>query len=87
METYLVKEGCGTHIVFDQGELERHLKMGWAVRPDDWLEKQREEKKRRRLEALKAEQEALEAEVAQIEQPAESEQPKRRGRPRTVTAE
>jgi hypothetical protein len=80
----LVKEGCGTHFVYDQGELERHLKLGWKKRPDDWKERELEERRQKRLEAAKAEQERLAAEVAELETPAET--PKR-GRPKKVAAE
>ena len=67
METYLVKEGCGTHIVFDQGELERHLKMGWSVRPDDWVEREQAAKRERRLAQIKTEQAMLEAEALEVQ--------------------
>lgn len=81
MEMYLVKEGCGTHIVYDQGELERHLKMGWTKQPEDWLEKKNEAAKARRLEEMKAEQARLAAEIAASE--STEEKPKRGpGRPR-----
>lgn len=70
--TYLVKEGCGTHIVYDQGELDRHLKMGWKPRPADWKTAKQEEGAARRLEAIKAEQSRLAAEadaLAKLEKP------------------
>lgn len=74
METYLVKEGCGTHIVFDQGELDRHLKMGWTLRPADWLEKQIVAKKAARIAELRKEQAALEAEAEALAAPQEEKQ-------------
>jgi hypothetical protein len=83
--TALVKEGCGTHFVHDQGELERHLKLGWVKRPDDWKDKKREADRVRRLELAKAEQERLAAEVAALEsteKAPESAEKRGPGRPR-----
>lgn len=63
----LVKEGCGTHFVYDNGEFERHKKMGWVERPKDWKEKKLEEDRVKRIEAAKAEQQRLAAELAELE--------------------
>lgn len=72
MERYLVKEGCGVHVVYDQGELERHLKMGWTDRPEDWLEQKNAAFKAKRAEEIKAE-------LARLEEPEEKKKP---GRPK-----
>ncbi len=65
--TALVKEGCGTHFVYDMSELERHKKMGWTERPKDWKEVKLEEDRVKKLEAMKAEQQRLTAELAALE--------------------
>lgn len=84
MTTYaLVKEGCGTHFVYDTSELERHVKMGWSVRPADWKKAQLEADKGRRAAAIAAELERLKAEQAEmgdVEDETPVEAP-RRGRP------
>lgn len=65
--TALVKEGCGTHFVYDQGEVDRHLKLGWSIRPADWKAKKLAEDKERRLAANKAEMARLAAEAEALE--------------------
>jgi hypothetical protein len=90
--TALVKEGCGTHFVYDQGEVDRHLKLGWTIRPADWKAEKLAEDKAKRLEAVKAERARLEAEevalsaavasdLAEAPKNAPAELPKKRGRP------
>lgn len=89
----LVHPDHGTHFAYDKGELERLKKAGWTVRPDDWKAQKQAADKARRLEAAKAEQERLAAEVAALEaaedqpEPAVEEvaAPKNKGgRPRKV---
>lgn len=65
--TAMIKEGCGTHFCYDQGEVDRHKKMGWTVRPKDWKAAARAEQEAKRREAIKAEMARLEAEAAALE--------------------
>lgn len=78
----LVHPEHGTHFVYDNEEVARHKKLGWEVRPPDWKEKHKAEVKAKQLAAMKAEQERLAAEVAELE----SGEPKKVGRPRKVEA-
>lgn len=66
-EIYMVKEGCGTTVVFDQGEYERHKKLGWTDQPKDWLERKNAASKAQRAETVKAELARLTAEAAALE--------------------
>lgn len=74
-EIYMVKEGCGTHIVYDQGECERHKKMGWELAPKDFHEKVAAKGKETRMRILKEQQAAAAAQIAQME---EDDAPKRK---------
>lgn len=63
----LVKEGCGTHFVYDTQEMERHLKMGWQVRPENWKELKKKADDEKRHAALKAEQARIARELGLLE--------------------
>lgn len=76
----LVHPEHGTHFVYDHGERDRHLKLGWKVRPDNWKEEKLAADRERKKLAMKAEQERLAAELEELEAP----EPKKRGRPAKV---
>jgi hypothetical protein len=83
MEIYLVKEGCGTHVVYDMGEYERLKKFGWVDRPEDWLEQKKAAYKEARGAEIKAEMARLAAEASTLDEapavaPAVSEAPKKK---------
>lgn len=82
----MVKEGCGTHFVFDHQEQERHEKLGWKVRPADWKAVKTAEDAERRKAAAKAEMARLAKEVAALEaaegEKAEEPAKKKGGRPK-----
>lgn len=73
MSTFaLVHPEHGTHFVYDQQELDRHLKLGWIKRPADWKEQHYAATRERRMESIKAEQKRLQDEAAQLERQAEA---------------
>lgn len=72
---YMQKEGCGIQVVFDQGEAERHKKLGWEPVSKDFHEKVAAKGKETRVRILKEQQAAAAAQLAEIE---EDDAPKRK---------
>jgi hypothetical protein len=63
----LVHPEHGTQFVYDFGERDRHLKLGWKVRPDNWKDLKLAEDKAKKLAGLKADAERFAAEAAALE--------------------
>lgn len=85
---YMQKEGCGVNVVYDQGEVERHKKLGWELVPADFHQKVLDKGKETRLRILKEQQAAAAAQLAELEQQeaveVEAPAPKKPGRPKKV---
>jgi hypothetical protein len=67
MTIALVHPQHGTHFIYDKGQIKDFEKQGWSVRAADWKEKKRESDRLRKVEALKAEQQRITAELAAAE--------------------
>lgn len=67
MTTALIHPDRGTHFVYDKGDLERCLALGWKIRPDNWKELKQAEEQARKVSAIQAEKARLEAELAALE--------------------